>query len=172
MKNEENRNPEQQDQLIRETFEQYRAGIESMPSQRAKIVYHMTEKHAPDCRVYYRLAAVAAALVLLLGVVVPAATGNSGLFSRPDQITGDLAALQPQPTGFVPLAQPEETADTIESVITSGVLLFPMLHPESGMHIMIMKMIRFLRCFNGILRGSQIFFIIITLLPLLFLNIW
>ena len=114
MKNEENRNPEQQDQLIRETFEQYRAGMESMPSQRAKIVYRMTEKHAPDCRVYYRLAAVAAALVLLLGIVVPTVTGNNGLFSRPDQITGDLAALQPQPTGFVPLAQPEETAAPAE----------------------------------------------------------
>ena len=114
MKNEENRNPEQQDRLIRETFEQYRAGMESMPSQRAKIVYRMTQKTAPDYRVYYRLAAVAAALVLLLGIVVPTVSGNSGLFSRPDQITGDLAALQPQPTGFVPLAQPEENAAPAE----------------------------------------------------------
>ena len=116
MKNEANRNPEQQDQLIRETFEQYRAGIESMPSQRAKIVYRMTEKHAPDCRVYYRLAAVAAALVLLLGVVVPAATGNSGLFRWPDQQRNvpDQVAAQPQPTGFVPLAQPEGTAASAE----------------------------------------------------------
>ena len=114
MKNEENRNHEQPDQLIRETFEQYRAGMESMPSQRAKIVYRMTRKTAPDYRVYYRLAAVAAALVLLLGIVVPTVTGNNGLFSRPDQITGDLAALQPQPTGFVPLAQPEETAAPAE----------------------------------------------------------
>lgn len=114
MKNEENRNPEQQDRLIRETFEQYRAGMESMPSQRAKIVYRMTQKTAPDYRVYYRLAAVAAALVLLLGIVVPTVGGNSGLFSRPDQIAGDLAALQPQPTGFIPLAQPEETAAPAE----------------------------------------------------------
>ena len=116
MKNEENRNPEQQDRLIRETFEQYRAGMESMPSQRAKIVYRMTEKHAPDYRVYYRLAAVAAALVLLLGIVVPTVSGNSGLFSRPDQITGELAALQPQPTGFVPLAQPKEQPEYLSHI--------------------------------------------------------
>ena len=110
MKNEENRNPEQQDQLIRETFEQYRAGMESMPSQRAKIVYRMTEKPARDSRVYYRLAAVAAAMVLLLGIVVPTVGGNSGLFRWPDQQrnTPDQIAAQPAPTDFVPLAMPEE----------------------------------------------------------------
>ena len=131
MKNEENRNPEQQDQLIRETFEQYRAGMESMPSQRAKIVYRMTQKAAPDCRVYYRLAAVAAALVLLLGIVVPTVTGNSGLFSRPDQIrtTGDPAESQPQPMDFVPLAQPEEQPEYLSHISYSDPELVNSLVP-------------------------------------------
>ena len=103
-----------QDQLIRETFEQYRAGIGSMPSQRAQIIHKLDEKPARNYRPYYRLAAVAAALVLLLGIGVPVLSGNGFLAGHPDQVrtTGDLAAVQPEPTGFVPLAQPEGTPET------------------------------------------------------------
>lgn len=103
-----------QDQLIRETFEQYRAGIGSMPSQRAQIIHKLDEKPARSYRPYYRLAAVAAALVLLLGIGVPVLSGNGFLAGHPDQVrtTGDLAAVQPEPTGFVPLAQPEGTPET------------------------------------------------------------
>ena len=131
MKNEENRNPEQQDRLIRETFEQYRAGMESMPSQRAKIVYRMTQKTAPDYRVYYRLAAVAAALVLLLGIVVPTVGGNSGLFRWPDQKRNvpDLVAAQPAPTDFVPLTQPEEQPEYLSRISCSDPELADSLIP-------------------------------------------
>ncbi|MBQ6061314.1 MAG: hypothetical protein IJL36_07710 [Clostridia bacterium] len=103
-----------QDQLIRETFDQYRTGIGSMPSQRAQIIYRMGEKPAANTRLYYRIAAVAAALVLLLGVAVPVLSGNGLLTGHPDQVrtTGDLAAVRPEPTGFVPLAQPEGTPET------------------------------------------------------------
>ncbi len=103
-----------QDQLIRETFDQYRTSIESMPSLRAQIVHKISEKPARSNRLYYRLAAVAAALVLLLGVAVPVLSGNGFQSGRPDQVrtTGDLAAVQPVPTGFVPLAQPEGTPET------------------------------------------------------------
>ena len=103
-----------QDQLIRETFEQYRAGIGSMPSQRAQIIHKLDEKPARSYRPYYRLAAVAAVLVLLLGIGLPVLSGNGLLAGHPDQVrtTGDLAAVQPEPTGFVPLAQPEGTPET------------------------------------------------------------
>ena len=50
-----------QDQLIRETFDQYRTGIGSMPSQRAQIIYKLGEKPAANTRLYYRIAAVTAA---------------------------------------------------------------------------------------------------------------
>ena len=107
-------NEKKQDQLIRETFDQYRAGISSMPSQRAQIIYKLGEKPAANTRLYYRIAAVAAALVLLLGIGLPVLSGNGLLTGHPDQVrtTGDLAAVQPEPTGFVPLAQPEGTPET------------------------------------------------------------
>ena len=103
-----------QDQLIRETFEQYRTGIGSMPSQRAQIIHKLGEKPAGNTRLYYRIAAVAAALVLLLGIGLPVLSGNGLLTGHPDQVrtTGDLAAVRPEPTGFVPLAQPEGTQET------------------------------------------------------------
>jgi hypothetical protein len=103
-----------QDQLIRETFDQYRTGISSMPSQRAQIIHKLSEKPARSYRLYYRLAAVAAALVLLLGIGLPVLSGNGFLTGHPDQVrtTGDLAAVRPEPTGFVPLAQPEGTPET------------------------------------------------------------
>ena len=103
-----------QDQLIRETFDQYRTGIGSMPSQRAQIIYRLGEKPAANTRLYYRIAAVAAVLVLLLGIGLPVLSGNGFLTGHPDQVrtTGDLAAVQPEPTGFVPLAQPEGTPET------------------------------------------------------------
>ena len=107
-------NEKKQDQLIRETFDQYRAGISSMPSQRAQIIYKLGEKPAANTRLYYRIAAVAAALVLLLGIGLPVLSGNGLLTGHPDQVrtTGDLAAVRPEPTGFVPLAQPEGTPET------------------------------------------------------------
>ncbi len=103
-----------QDQLIRETFDQYRTGIGSMPSQRAQIIYRLGEKPAANTRLYYRIAAVAAALVLLLGIGLPVLSGNGFLTGHPDQVrtTGDLADVRPEPTGFVPLAQPEGTPET------------------------------------------------------------
>ena len=103
-----------QDQLIRETFDQYRTGIGSMPSQRAQIIHKLDEKPARSYRPYYRLAAVAAALVLLLGIGLPVLSGNGFLTGHPDQVrtTGDLAAVRPEPTGFVPLAQPEGAPET------------------------------------------------------------
>ena len=103
-----------QDQLIRETFDQYRTGIGSMPSQRAQIIYKLGEKPAANTRLYYRIAAVAAVLVLLLGIGLPVLSGNGFLTGHPDQVrtTGDLAAVRPEPTGFVPLAQPEGAPET------------------------------------------------------------
>ena len=109
-------NEEKRDQMIREAFDECREKVNSLPSRQEEIIREIEKPSAAYTRVSSRALAIPAALVLLVCIGLGIAAGRQGR-SYPDTIrnTETVAAAQPEPTDFVPLAAPagdgQETED-------------------------------------------------------------
>ena len=100
-------NEEKRDQMIREAFDECREKVNSLPSRQEEIIREIEKPSAAYTRVSSRALAIPAALVLLVCIGLGIAAGRQGR-SYPDTIrnTEAVAAAQPEPTDFVPLAAP------------------------------------------------------------------
>ena len=80
------KNGDRKEQLIQETFEKCLSGIDSLPSQRTKILRKMEDKTEERKQLRFRVPAVAAALVILLCVGITVISGQWGYVNHPDPI--------------------------------------------------------------------------------------
>ncbi|MBQ6061586.1 MAG: hypothetical protein IJL36_09115, partial [Clostridia bacterium] len=137
-------NDEKRDRKLRETFEQCLSGIDTLPSQRAKISKKISEAPAGTGRIAFRAIALPAALTLLLCAGIGVFSGLQGSQPYPDPLKTDatLVAEKPLPTDFVPLAQPEGEGGTDTVVIEGNSVTWdqwgavvPTVEPEPGANV-------------------------------------